>query len=86
MININENNKKFAELLMEIIKNKYDILFHYYMLKTEDNWSTLSISFSINHKDNCITVLIYYKVQTIDNLLVAILEKIDTLILNSYLK
>lgn len=27
MININENNKKFAELLMEILENKYDILY-----------------------------------------------------------
>lgn len=58
----------------------------FYMSKPEDNWSTLSISFSINLKDNYITYPIYYKVQSIDNLVNSISEKIDTLILNSYLK
>lgn len=86
MININENNKIFAELVMEIIKDKYDISFNYYMAKHVDNWSTLIISFYLNLKDNSITVPIYYRVQTIDNVVNTILEKIDASILNSYLK
>lgn len=86
MINIKENNKKFAELVMEIIENKYDILFDYYTSKPDCDWSTLSISFSINLKDNSITVPIYYRGQTIDNVVNTISKKIDALILNSYLK
>lgn len=86
MININENNKKFVELVMEIIENKYDILFDYYTSKPDDNWSTLSISFSINLKDNAIAVPIHYRVQPIYNVVNSISEKIDALIINSYLK
>lgn len=86
MININENNKKFVELVMEILENKYDISFCYYTSKPDADWSTLSISYSINLKDNSITVPIYYRVQSIDNVVNTISKKIDALILNSYLK
>lgn len=90
MINIIENNKKFAELVMEIIENKYDILFdyytNYYTSKPDDKWSILSISFSINLKDNAITVPIHYRVQSIDDVVNTVSEKINALILNSYLK
>lgn len=71
---------------MEIIENKYDILFDYYMSKPDDKWSILSISFSINLKDNAITASIHYRVQSIDDVVNTISEKIDALILNSYLK
>lgn len=86
MININENNKKFAELVMEIIENKYDILFDYYTSKSDVKWSTLSISFSINLKDNAIAVPIHYRVEALDDVVNTISEKIDALIINSYLK
>lgn len=90
MINIIENNKKFAELVMEIIENKYDILFdyytNYYTSTPDDKWSIISISFSINLKDNVITTPIHYRVQSIDDVVNTISEKIDALILKSYLK
>jgi hypothetical protein len=90
MINIIENNKKFAELVIEILENKYDISFayytNYYTSKPDDKCSILSISFSINLKDNVITAPIHYRVQSIDDVVNTISEKIDALILNSYLK
>ena len=36
MINIKENNKKFVELVMEIIESNYDILFDYDITKSDD--------------------------------------------------
>ncbi len=68
MLNVNENNKKFAEFVIEIIENKYDISFEsYYTSLSGYDWSTLSISFRINLKNNSIKVPIYYRVQSIDN-------------------
>lgn len=86
MINIKENNKKFAELVMEIIENNYDILFDYDITESEDCWSTLSINFNVNLNANILAVPIHYKVQEIDKLVEVISKRIDEQIIKSYMK
>jgi hypothetical protein len=86
MINIKENNKKFAELTMEIIENKYDILFDYEIIKSEDKWSRLIINFSVNHKNNIISAPIHYEAQVIDKLVEDISKRIDEQLIKSYMK
>ena len=69
--------KKFAEFAMEIIENKYDILFDsYYTSLPNYDWSTLSIGFRINLKNNSVKVPINYRVQSIDNLIDTISKKL----------
>lgn len=86
MINIKENNKIFAELVMELIKNKYDILFNYDIIPYDESWSRLIIDFDINLKNNYIAVPIYYQVQVMDKLVEDISKKIDEYIIKSYIR
>lgn len=86
MIKIKENNKIFAELVMETINNKYDILFNYDIIPYDEYCSRLVIDFSINHKDNFITVPIYYQTQVIDKLVKDTSKKIDEYIIKSYIR
>lgn len=86
MINIKENNKIFAELVMELIENKYDILFNYDIIPYDENWSRLIIDFDINLKNNFIAVPIYYQVQVMDKLVEDISKKIDEYIIKSYIR
>lgn len=86
MINNNENNKIFANLVTEIIDDKYDILVDYQLTKCDDNWSNLSIKFNTNLHECLITQSINYKIQVIDKLVEDISIRIDKQILNSYLR
>lgn len=86
MINIKENNKIFAELVMELIENKYDILFKYDIIRYDENWCRLIIDFDINLKHNFIAVPIYYQVQVMDKLVEDISKKIDEYIIKSYIR
>lgn len=86
MINIKENNKKFAELIMEIIENKYDIPFDYDIIKYDDYRSKLAIEFTVNLKINFIAEFIYYNRQVIDNVVEDITKRIDEQIIKSYKK
>jgi hypothetical protein len=62
---------------LEIIENKYNILFNSYYTSLPDyDWSTLSISFRINLKNNSVKVPINYRVQSIDNLVDTISKKL----------
>ena len=71
---------------MEIIENKYDILFDYEIIKSEDKWSRLIINFSVNLKNNIISVPIHYEVQVIDKLVEDISKRIDEQLIKSYMK
>lgn len=85
MINIKQNNKIFAELVIELIKNKYDILY-YDIIPYDESWDRLMIVFYINLKNNFIVVPIYYQVQVMDKLVEDISKKIDEYIIKSYIR
>ena len=86
MIPVEENNKLFASLVIEILENKYDILFTNEILDYDDRCNRLVISFYINLHDITISRVINYRAQKIDDLVTSISEQINTVIANSYLK
>ena len=86
MIDIGENNKLFAWLVIEILENKYDISFTNKVLDYDKHCNRLVISFYINLHDITISQVINYRTQKIDDLVTSISEQINTVIVNSYLK
>lgn len=86
MVDKNVNNYIFVRLVMEIIENKYDIVFKYETTDCEDEWSNLTITFIINCHENLIVQNINYKTQKICDLVAVICDKINTAIEKSYLK
>lgn len=86
MINKNVNNMTFANFVIDIIEDKYDIIFTNSITELEDNWSKLAIIFNTNCHENYITQDINYRTQTINDLVNVVSKKIDKAIIKSYLK
>lgn len=86
MINVEENNKLFADLVIELLENKYDILFTNKVLDYDKHCNRLVISFCINLHDITISRIINYRTQKIDDLVTSISEQINSVIVKSYLK
>lgn len=86
MTNNNEKNLMFSGFATEIIDNKYDIINNYKVAEVDENWSNLTITFCINLHECFISIPINYKTQIIEKLVEEISLRIDSQILNSYLK
>lgn len=86
MIDINKNNRMFAEMILELLEDNYDIPFTLEIAKGNDKWSNIMINFDINGNRTFVTTSINYKTQVIDGIFKTLSEKIDQKIINSYMK
>lgn len=86
MIDINKNNRLFAEMLLELLEEKYDIPFTLELEKEKDKWSSITFNFTINTNRIYVSILINYELQVIDGLFRTLSEKIDKEIIKSYTK